>query len=388
MHKLVPRRIEPEVARGLGRSPVVALLGPRQCGKSTLARQVIARVPRSVYLDLERPAHANRLNDPELFFESTRGRLVCLDEIQRKPDLFPIMKSIVDERGANGQFLVLGSASPELLRQGSETLAGRLAFLNLTPFLVVEETDARRADIRVPWLRGGFPRSRLAGGDGDSFAWRQDFIATFLERDVPQLGFRIPAVSLRRFWLMCAHVHGQVFNASRLGESLGVSHHTVRSWLDILERTFLVRVLPPLEANLKKRLVKSPKIYIRDSGILHALLGIPSLDDLLGNPACGHSWEGFVVENVLALATGWRASFYRTATGEEMDLVLEKGKRRIALECKVSSSPQVSRGMKTAIADLGITQTMIVAPVAEAYPLERGITVTPLRSALEQLFGA
>jgi predicted AAA+ superfamily ATPase len=388
MQHLVPRRIEPEVVRGLGRSPVVALLGPRQCGKSTLARQVIARIPGSVYLDLERPAHANRLNDPELFFESNRGQLVCLDEIQRKPDLFPVMRSIVDERGSNGQFLVLGSASPELLRQGSETLAGRLAFFNLTPFLVVEDAPARGADTRVPWLRGGFPRSLLAASDGDSLAWRQDFITTFLERDVPQLGFRVPAINLRRFWLMCAHVHGQVMNASRLGESLGVSHHTVRSWLDILERTFLVRVLHPLEANLKKRLVKSPKIYVRDAGILHALLGISSFDELLGNPACGHSWEGFVVENVLALATGWRASFHRTATGEEIDLVLEKGKRRIALECKVSSSPQVSRGMRTAIADLGVTQTMIVAPVAEAYPLERGITVAPLRFALEQLFGA
>ena len=185
MHDLIPRRIEPGVVRGLGRSPIVALLGPRQCGKSTLAKQVIARIPGSVYLDLERPAHANRLNDPELFFEANRGRLVCLDEIQRRSDLFPVMKSIVDERGTNGQFLVLGSASPELLRQGSETLAGRLAYLNLTPFLVVEGVDARGGDVNVSWLRGGFPRSRLAASDNDSLAWREDFIATFLERDVP-----------------------------------------------------------------------------------------------------------------------------------------------------------------------------------------------------------
>lgn len=386
MQQYRPRRLEPDLVRALARSPVVALLGPRQCGKSTLAKRVLERVAGAVYLDLERPAHRNRLQDPETFFDANRKSLVCLDEIQRAPDLFPILKSIVDERGRNGQFLVLGSASPDLLRQGSETLAGRLAFLTLTPFLAVEGDDASLATPRLLWLRGGFPRSRLAATDADSFSWREDFIRTFLETDIPQLGFRVAAESLRRFWLMCAHMHGQLLNASRLGESLGVSHHTVRSWLEILERTFLLRVLHPLEANLKKRLVKSPKVYLRDSGILHALLGIGTFDELLGHPVCGHSWEGFVLENVLALASGWRTSFHRTATGEEIDLVLEKGRRRVALECKLSTSPQISRGLRTALADLGIVHTWIIAPVPQAYPLEKGVTVAPLRTALERLF--
>jgi predicted AAA+ superfamily ATPase len=336
-----------------------------------------------VHLDLERPSDLRKLADPEAFFSLHRDVLVCLDEIQRVPDLFPVLRSVVDQQGRNGQFLVLGSASPGLLRQGSESLAGRISFLELTPFLlneVVGESPSR--DTQTLWLRGGFPRSHLAGSDRSSYGWRANFVRTFLERDIPQLGSSVPSERLGRFWRMCAHEHGQVLNASKLASALGVSGHTVRSYLDLLEKTFMVRLLAPCEANLKKRLVKSPKVYLRDSGVLHALLEIRSHDDLLGHPARGASWEGYVIDQVIALLPSWRPSFFRTRVGAEIDLVLELGRRRIAIECKASSAPKLARGFWSGLEDLGIEEAYVVAPVDAPYPVAPGIAVLPLAELL------
>ncbi len=376
MQNYIPRTLEQKVHGKLRHNPAVVILGPRQCGKSTLAKKVIEGIPDSTYLDLEKPSHINMLQDPEAFFELNADRLICLDEIQRTPDIFTILRSVIDERNRNGQFLLLGSASRDLIRQSSETLAGRISYLELTPFLLNEVV--KKADIhalRNFWLRGGFPRSYLASDETISFEWREDFIQTFLERDIPQLGLHLSANLLRRFWQMCAHIHGQVFNASKLGESLGITYHTVQSYIDLLDQTFLLRVLRPLSVNLKKRLIKSPKIYIRDPGLLHALLAVQSQNDLLGHPIYGASWEGFVIEQIIANLPGWQPFFYRTSTGGEIDLILEKGRRRIAIECKVSTALHLSRGWWNALHDLDIHAAWIIAPVQERYPLKKNVHV-------------
>jgi predicted AAA+ superfamily ATPase len=388
MQRYIPRQILPRLAASVRSMPVTAILGPRQCGKSTLARAFLRGIRRSLCLDLEKPSDLARLRDPEVFFSSNSEALICLDEIQRAPELFPVMRSSIDEMGRNGRFLILGSASPELLRQGSESLAGRIRWLELTPFLLQEVApDPDRTRTQSLWLRGGFPRSWLASTNRESNEWRQDFIRAFLERDIPQLGVRIPAKTLERFWQMCAHVHGQLFNSSLLGQSLGVSHHTIRSYLDLLQQTWMLRVLLPFSANMKKRLIKSPKIFIRDSGILHTLHGLQTFNDLLGHPVYGASWEGFVVENILALATDWRASYYRTSSGNEVDLLLEKGKHRIAVECKASSAPESTRGFPQALQDLDVQEAWIIAPVREAYPVSKNVTVAPLEHFLARIRG-
>lgn len=375
MQGLISRIQNPNIEQRLGNMPAVALLGPRQVGKSTLAKQLIQKYRDAIYLDLESAADLNKLRDPEAYFALHSEKLICLDEIQRTPELFPILRSVIDQRERNGQFLILGSASPQLIRQSSESLAGRISYIQLTP-LVLRELEPSL--LRRLWLRGGFPRSYLASDDNNSFAWRIDFIRTFLERDIPQLGFSLSAKTLERFWQLCAHSHGQLLNGSKLGSAMGVSHHTIRAYIDLLEQTFVMRVLPPYEANLKKRLIKSPKIYIRDSGLLHALLGLETQDDLFSHPCYGSSWEGFAIENIVSQLPEWRASFYRTASGSEIDLILEKGARRIAVECKASTSPEVGRGFWNALKDLEIEEAWIVAPVSESYPLRKGVTVTPL----------
>jgi len=313
------------------------------------------------------------------------GRTICLDEIQRVPELFPVLRSVIDEQGTNGQFLILGSASPELLRQSSESLAGRIVYLELTPFLLDEWPARGPGPLPLPFFRGGFPRSLMAGSDEESLTWRESFIRTFLERDISQLGFRIPARTLERLWRMCAHHHGQLLNLSRLGESLGVSHTTIRSYIDLLSETFMLRVLPPLTGNLKKRLVKTPKVYVRDSGVLSALLEVDSRDALFGHPLFGAAWEGFVVETLTALLPRWRASFYRTSNGAELDLVLERGRRRVVVEAKASSAPTVTRGFWNAVKDLEAEQVWIAAPVADSYSLAEGVRVTPLGPLAEHL---
>ena len=386
MQGYVPRHITEGIKQKLGNIPAVLILGPRQCGKSTLAKTIISEMTNALYLDLERPSDINKLTDPEAFFSLNADKLICLDEIQRTPDLFPVLRSIIDENRRNGQFIMLGSASQNLIKQSSETLAGRISYFELTPFLLKEISEDHHLNkLRKLWLRGGFPRSYLASNEKESFEWRLDFIRTFLERDIPQIGFRIPAKTLERFWKMCAHLHGQILNSSKLGESLGLSHHAVRSYVDLFDQTFILRILRPYESNLKKRLIKSPKIYLRDTGLLHALLGIEDHNDLLGHPVYGASWEGFVMENILSLLPDWAASFYRSSSGSEIDLILEKGKKRIAVECKVSTSPSPNRGFWNALKDLRIKEAWIIAPVKDTYPLENGVRVAPLQTFIDFL---
>lgn len=383
MQDYIERYLTPQLVRRLKEVPAVAILGPRQVGKSTLARHVVSSYKNAIYLDLEKPSDLNKLQDPEAFFDLNRKRLICLDEIQRAPELFAVLRGIIDENRRNGQFLILGSASRQLIQQSSESLAGRISYFELPPFQAYE-IDPKASNLRRLWLRGGFPRSYLARSLKQSFQWRIDFIRTYLERDIPLLGFNISPKVLERFWRMCAHSHGQVLNLSKLGGSLGVSHHTIRSYVDLLEQTFLLRVLPPFEGNLKKRLIKSPKIYIRDSGLLHALLDIEEQNDLLGHPGYGSSWEGFVIENILACSPQWRASYYRTSSGAEIDLILEKGNKKIAVEIKASSSPKISKALVNSLTDLKIKQAWVVAPVKESYPLAGGITAITLQEALQK----
>jgi predicted AAA+ superfamily ATPase len=384
MQKYIPRKITSTVRRRLSEIPAVAIIGARQCGKTTLAKNVIAKNKTAIYLDLEKNSDRNKLQDPEAFLRLNADRLICLDEIQRVPELFPLLRSMIDESHRNGQFLLLGSASPGLLRQSSETLAGRISYVHLSPFVLSELPVGKSKHLdRELWLRGGFPRSYLAATETASLEWRQDFIRTFLERDIPQLGFQIPVRRLERLWQMLAHIQGQLLNSSKLGESLGVSHHTVRSYVEMLDQTFMLRILPPYRPNLKKRLVKSPKIYIRDTGILHALLDIETQNDLLGHPVYGASWEGFVIENICAAYPEWRPHFFRSSSGSEIDLILTKGRRRVAIECKVSSSPQVRRSFFNAMQDLELKEAWVLAPVSGSYPLKGKIFVSALDEFLQ-----
>ncbi|HHD63837.1 MAG TPA: ATP-binding protein [Desulfobulbaceae bacterium] len=340
---------------------------------------------RSVYLDLENPADLAKLEDPIAFFNLHNNDLVCLDEIQRAPEIFSVLRSIIDKRARNGQFLILGSAGPDLIRQSSESLAGRISYLDLTPFLLPEIETGQKDNTRRLWLRGGFPRSYLAQNIDISFHWRKDFIRTFLERDIGMLGFRMPPARLGRFWKMCAHVHGSLLNASKLADALGVSSHTVKAYIDLLEHTFMLRVLLPDTPNLKKRLVKSPKIYIRDSGILHALLDIRTHDDLLSHPTLGASFEGFAMENIITFAKNYEPTFYRTSAGAEIDLILRRGRHTLAFELKSSSVPRVAKGFWNALDDIQPNEAYVVAPVDASYPIKGGVMVSPLREVIHRL---
>ena len=378
---MLNRKLSPLLASRLRHQPAVAILGPRQVGKTTLAREIAASSPNAIFLDLEREADRAQLARADLFFPRHRDQLVVLDEIQTIPDLFASLRPEIDADRRAGRFLLLGSASGSLLRQSAESLAGRIAYLELTPFLIEELVASIEynspAQTSLLWLRGGFPRSFLASDEVESLAWRIDFIETFLARDLPQLGNTIPAETLRRFWRMCAHLHGQLFNASQLGAALGgVAHTTVGRYLDLLVDALMLRRLPPYLTNVGKRLVKSPKVYVRDSGLLHALLGIRTLDDLNGHPVAGLSWEGFVIEQILAtLPQLTTTGFYRTSAGAELDLVVEQAGQRIGFEIKLSTAPTVSRGFWNACEDLGVSRAYVVAPVLEPYPLAENVDV-------------
>lgn len=377
---MISRQFESTVRQKLLQTPAVVLLGPRQVGKTTLAQALAADFPDALVLDLERESDRARLAQPEAFFARHRQRLVVLDEVQTMPEVFAALRPEIDAERRPGRFLLLGSASGPLLRQSSESLAGRVAYLELAP-LLIEEVGATPAATSALWLRGGFPPSFTAADDAASAAWRSDLIQTFLARDLPQLGVTVPAETLRRFWRMCAHLHGQIFNASQLGAALGgVAHTTVGRYLDLFVDTLMLRKLEPCGANVGKRLVKSPKVYLRDSGILHALLNIATLDDLSAHPGAGYSWEGFVIEQIIAAAPPLAEfSFYRTAAGAEMDLVVTLGSRRIGYEIKLSNAPKPGKGFWHACDDLAVEQAYVVAPVAAPYPLADKVeVVSPL----------
>jgi predicted AAA+ superfamily ATPase len=330
-------------------------------------------------LDLERAADLARLDDPESLFAANVDHLICMDEIQRRPELFPALRVWVDRESRPGQFLVLGSASRELLRQSSETLAGRIRYLELTPFVWQEVRES--VELRQYWSRGGFPSSCLAIDEAQSFEWRLDFIRDFMERDVPMYAPRIAPQNVERLWKMLAHLHGQLLNMSTLATALGVDSHTIRSYIDLLEGAYMVRRLPPCHANVKKRLVKTPKIYLRDTGILHALLGLEDWNELLGHPVFGYSWESLCIENILArVRRSVQASFYRTADGAEIDLILEKANHRIAIEFKASTAPKVQRGFVSALDSLGLSKGWLIAPVEADYMMRNNVQVCSLES--------
>ncbi|HUW61348.1 MAG TPA: ATP-binding protein [Candidatus Bathyarchaeia archaeon] len=371
---MISRKTDFELVRvALTRSRIVALLGPRQCGKTTLAREFVA-VESLNYFDLEDPASLARLTEPETALRPLKG-LVIIDEIQRRPDLFPLLRVLADRRPLPARFLILGSASPHLLKQSSETLAGRLETVPLEGFRL---TDLGGAAQPRHWLRGGFPLSYTARTETASISWRRNFLQTFLERDMPQLGVTIPAMALRRFWSMMAHYHGQTWNAAELGRALAVNESTVRRYLDLMTGVFMVRQLPPWFENLSKRQVKAPKVYIRDSGLLHTLLGIGSRRDLELHPKVGASWEGYAVEEVIKALHPDDTYYWATHSGAEIDLVLFKKGRRIGVECKRADAPTLTPSMRIALADLKLDELNVVYPGEKRYSLAERATVIPL----------
>ncbi len=387
------RKEQATVTGLLARHASVGLLGPRQVGKTTLALE-IARARHSVYMDLESPADRAKLAEPELYFASHRDKLIILDEVQRMPELFQVLRGVIDQgrqQGRrSGQFLILGSASLELLQQSAESLAGRIVYRELTPLLADEVGGVAGEKLEALWLRGGFPESWFAASEGASLEWRQAFIRTYLERDIPQLGPRIPAETLRRFWTMLAHEQGGIFKAAKLAAALGLSGQTVGRYLDLMTNLLLVRRLAPWAENVGKRLVRSPKVYVRDSGLVQALLGLPTLDALLSHPVAGLSWEGFVVENLLAAAPADTAAyFYRTAAGAELDLVLDfGGGKRWAIETKRGLAPKLSHGFHYAVADLKPAASWVVYSGPERFPLARGVEAICLQELMSLLRAA
>jgi uncharacterized protein len=384
---MIERRITPELVACLADAPAVALLGPRQVGKTTLALEIGETRP-SLYLDLESDADRAKLSDPELYLASHEDKLVILDEVHRLPGLFQNLRGLIDQgrrKGRKaGRFLLLGSASMDLLAQSGESLAGRISYLEMHPF---DAFEIKSENTDRLWLRGGFPDSFLAPSDGASLRWRRDFIRTYLERDVPALGSRIPAETLRRFWTMLAHSQSGLLNASELGRSLGVDSKTTAGYLDLLVDLLLVRRLEPWHRNVGKRLIKSPKIYIRDSGLLHSLLGLGTNEDVLAHPVAGGSWDGFVIENMIAASPeGARFNFYRTSAGAEIDLLVTlPGDVIWAFEIKRSLSPKVERGFHHACDDLDPAQRIVIYPGAETFPMGNGIEAMPLAEAGRRL---
>lgn len=387
---MIKRRIEGILEKALSRSASVALMGPRQVGKTTIAIN-IAESNNGLYLDLERKRDLQRIQDLEAFHSENRDRLIIMDEVQRLPDIFRELRGIIDQerrRGHKfGQFLFLGSASMNLLQQSGESLAGRISYLELCGIDVLEFDAISSEKINQLWLRGGFPESLLGATDEDSLTWRNDFIKTYLERDIPLLGPRIPAETLERFWTMLAHSQGGIFNASILARSLEVSSVTVGRYLDLMVDLLLVRRLQPWTSNVGKRLVKSPKVYIRDSGIAHALLNIESYNDLLGHPVAGGSWEGFVIENILSAApSNVRSYYYRTAGGQEIDLLLEfSGQERWAIEIKRSTVPVLSKGFYQACEDIRPDKIFVVYGGQDRFPMQEDIIAIPLPKLMEEL---
>ncbi|HDQ40536.1 MAG TPA: ATP-binding protein [Desulfonatronum sp.] len=377
----IPRpRYLAQLESAVRRSPVTAILGPRQCGKTTLAR-LFSSGRKTTFFDLESQPDVQRLQNPELVLGSAQG-LVVLDEIQVMPELFKVLRVLADRRESGSRFLILGSASPDIVKNASESLAGRVEFIHLSGF-DLSETGTAAWEQR--WVRGGFPKSYLAASDEDGMAWREGFVRTFLERDIPQLGILIPATAMRRFWTMLAHYHSQTWNGAELGRSMGLTSKTVRSYLDILSGTFMVRQLQPWFENLGKRQVKAPKIYLRDSGLFHALLGIPHLHGLLGNPKVGASWEGFVIEQVIQLIQPAEAFFWATHQGAEIDLLFMHEGRRFGVECKFSEAPTPTKSLRIAMEDLELDHAWIICPGPHTYPVDEKITVLSIKDVINEM---
>ncbi len=379
------KKLKREVQKALNRSRAVVLLGPRQCGKTTLARELVDSGSAN-YFDLEDPEHVRRLDHPKTALAPLKG-LVVIDEVQRRPELFPVLRVLLDRKPLPAKFLILGSASPELLKQSSETLAGRIETMNMEGFGLGEVGDRQAQRL---WLRGGFPLSFLAKNDANSLIWRKSFIQMFLERDLRQQGISLPAVALHRFWTMLAHSHGQIWNAASPAGSLGVNEHTVRRYLDIFSGVFIARQLQPWYANIKKRQVKSPKIYIRDTGILHALLGLKTGSDLLASPYSGASWEGFVIEEVIRSVNPDEVFFWATHNGAEIDLVFVKHGRMYGVECKRADAPEMTPSMRIALEDLKLERIAVIYPGKHRYSLHRRIDAVPFHAimgGMRELFG-
>jgi predicted AAA+ superfamily ATPase len=375
----VPRRATLEsIETALSRSPVVVLTGPRQCGKTTLARELVPEGSLN-YFDLEDPASLARLDEPMTALGPLSG-LVVIDEVQRRPDLFPVIRVLSDRRPQPSRFLILGSASGDLLRQSSESLAGRVEWITMGGF-TLGELGAEAAS-RL-WRRGGFPVSYLARAEADSLAWRKQFIRTLLERDLAQWGVRVGAVALGRFWTMVAHYHGQIWNAAEPARALGVSQPTTRRYLDLLTDALMIRQLQPWHANLAKRQVRSPKVYVRDSGLLHQLLGVGDEAALVNHPKVGASWEGFVVEEVLAMEPHDEAAFWATHQGAEVDLILRRGNRLLGVECKRADAPRMTPSIRIALEDLGLERVAVVHPGGRRYPIADRVEAVPLGALAE-----
>jgi predicted AAA+ superfamily ATPase len=369
--------------------PVVAIIGPRQCGKTTLARQHATTAfyfsQNDNYFDLEDPTALARLNDPMLALSRLQG-LVIIDEIQRRPELFPVLRVLADRPDSKTTFLILGSASPELLRQTSESLAGRIAYLELTPFGL---SELPIESMRQLWLRGGYPRSYLAHSESDSFVWREEYIRTYLERDLPVLGINLPSQLLRRYWTMLAHLHGQIYNGSEIGRSLGFSHTSARRYLDVLSSTFMVRELRPWHANLTKREVKSPKIYFRDTGLLHCLLGLGSLREIESHPKLGASWEGFALEEVVraSKARPQECYFWSVHSQTEVDLLIFRRGILTAYEFKYADAPKMTRSIGAAVEALNLSKLTVVYPGEVSYQIDERVDVKPLQVLIQEMIG-
>jgi len=382
----IHRKITTELIGLINQFPVVGIIGPRQVGKTTLAKYLIDHIKKEcIYLDLELPEDQAKLYEPQLYLEQHLDKCIILDEIQQIPHIFPVLRGLIDKHRIAGRYVILGFASPDLLKQSSETLAGRIVYKELTPFNLTEISE--NFDLNLHWFRGGFPEAFLSPDEGFYRTWMRNFIQTYLERDLPLLGLSVSPILMRRLWTMLAHFHGGIWNASNFAKSLGITIPTVNRHLEFLEAAFIINRLQPFYLNLKKRLVKSPKIYIRDSGILHYLVGILNFHDLQGNVLIGNSWEGYVIEQVKQILPGeYELFYYRTHNGTESDLVLIQGNEPLTcIEIKYTAAPGLSKGFQISIEDLGTNKNFIITPKSDTYPISKNVTVCNLSDFLTQL---